>query len=88
MKQLFPSSYIKERVKGFFFLFFIFIVYLFICCFKQVESNYGQKEPCQQDFSWIKFSLCLNFGYREYDIFQFELKMPVHATCTKIKFVK
>ena len=57
-------------------------------CFKQVESNYDQKEPCQQDFSWIKFSHCLNFGYRKYGIFQFEFKMPVHTTCTKIKFVK
>ena len=36
--------------------------------FKQVESNYGKKEPCQQHRWIIKFYLCLNFGYRKYDI--------------------
>ena len=48
--------------------------------FKQVKSNYGKKEPCEQGCSWI------NFGYRKYDIiFQFELKMAVHAARTKKK---
>ena len=34
--------------------------------FKQGESNYDKKEACQRGCTWmIKFSHCLNFGYRE-----------------------
>ena len=48
----------EERVKGFF-------VFMTMLSFKQVESNYGKKEPYQRGFSWItKFSHCLNFRYR------------------------
>ena len=37
--------------------------------FKEVESNYGKREPCERGCSWIiKFSHCLNFGYRKYGI--------------------
>ena len=37
--------------------------------FKQVESNYCQREPCERGCSWIiKFSHCLNFGYRQYGV--------------------
>ena len=57
-------------VKGFF-------IFMTIPSFKQVESNYGKKEPCGLGCSWtIKFSPCLNFGYCKYGItfFQFELK--------------
>ena len=36
--------------------------------FKQVESNYNKKEPCEQRSWIIKFSHCLNFGYRKYCI--------------------
>ena len=49
---------------------------------KQVESNYGKREPCEQGCGWIiKFSHCLNFGYGKYGIiiFYFELKMTAHA---------
>ena len=55
--------------------------------FKQVESNYYQREPCERGCSWIiKFSHCLNFGYRQYGVFfQFKLKMAVHAARMKEK---
>ena len=36
----------KERVKGFF-------IFMTIPSFKQVEANYGKKEPWEWDFSWI-----------------------------------
>ena len=37
--------------------------------FKQVEVNYDEEEPCERGCSWIiKFSHCLNFGYRKYGI--------------------
>ena len=40
--------------------------------FKQTESNYGKKEPCEQGCSQIiKFSHCLNFGYCKYGIIIF-----------------
>ena len=40
--------------------------------FKQAESNYGKKEPCEQGCSQIiKFSHCLNFGYCKYGIIIF-----------------
>ena len=40
--------------------------------FKQVESNYGKTEPCEQGCGWIiKFSHCLNFGYSKYAIIIF-----------------
>ena len=48
----------KEKVKSFF---------IFMSSFKQVESNYGKKEPCKRGCSRIiKFSHCLNFGYCKY----------------------
>ena len=59
--------------------------------FKQVKSNYGKKELCEQGCRWvIKFFHCLNFGYRKYGIiiFQFELQIAVHAACTKKKICK
>ena len=52
----------KERVKG----LFLFTIML---SSKQVESNYGKKEPWEQSCSWIiKFSHCLNFGYLKFVI--------------------
>ena len=40
--------------------------------FKQVESNYGKTEPCEQGCGWIiKFSHYLNFGYSKYAIIIF-----------------
>ena len=59
----------KESVKGFF-------IFMTMLSFKVVI--YSQI---------IKFSHCLNFRYHKYGIiiFQFELKMAVHAACTKKK---
>ena len=35
----------------------------------EFESDCGKNEPCEQGYSWIiKFSFCLNFGYRKYGI--------------------
>ena len=40
--------------------------------FKQVESNYSKKEPCEQGCSWtIKFSHCFNFGYCKYGLYHY-----------------
>ena len=38
--------------------------------FKHVEFNHhGKRDPCERDCTWIiKFSDCLNFGYRKYVI--------------------
>ena len=55
----------KERVKSFF-------IFMIMPSFKQVESNYGKKEPCEQDCSWIiMFSHWLNFRYPKYSIIVF-----------------
>ena len=52
----------KKTVKG----FFIFMIML---SFKQVESNYGNREPREWDCGRnIKFFHCLNFGYFKYGI--------------------
>ena len=52
----------KERVKS----FFIFMAMLSL---KQVDCNHAKEDPWERDCSWIiKFSLCLNFGYRKYGI--------------------
>ena len=57
----------KERVKGFF-------IFMTMLSFKQVESNYGKKEPCERGCSWIiKFSHYLNFEYRWYGIIIFSI---------------
>ena len=78
----------KEKVKGFF-------IFMTILSFKQVEYNHSKKKPCKQGCSSIiKFSHCLSFEYCKYGfiylviylfIFQLELKMAVHAACTKKK---
>ena len=48
----------EERVKGFF-------IFMTMLSFKEVQSNYGKKEPYERGCSWItKFSHCLNFRYR------------------------
>ena len=55
----------RKRVTGFF-------VFMTMLSFKQVESNYGKKDPCEQSCSWIiKFSHCLNFGYSKHGIIIF-----------------
>ena len=39
---------------------------------KQVESNFGKKEPCERDSSWIiNFFHCLDFGCRKYGYYYF-----------------
>ena len=77
----------KEKVKGFF-------IFMTILSFKQVEYNHSKKKPCKQGCSSIiKFSHCLSFEYCKYGFiylfiylfFQLELKMALHATCTKKK---
>ena len=70
----------KERVKGFF-------IFMTMLSFKQVESNYGKKKPCEGGCSWIiKFFHCLNFWYGKHGIiFQFEFKKAVDAALTKKK---
>ena len=46
----------KESLKCFF-------IFMTILSFKQVESNYGKKEPCKQVISYvIMFSHCLIYG--------------------------
>ena len=53
------------RVKGFF-------IFMAMLSFKQVKSNYGKKEPCEQGCCLIiKFFQCLNFGYQEYGMIIF-----------------
>ena len=42
--------------------------------FKQVEFNYGKKEPWERGCSWIIKSYCLNFGYRKYGIIIFSIR--------------
>ena len=57
----------KEKVKGFF-------IFLTMSSFKQVQSNYGKKERCEQSCSQvIKFSHCLNCGYCKYGIIIFSI---------------
>ena len=48
----------KERVKGFF-------IFMTMPSFRQVESKYCKKKPCERGCGWIiKLSHCLDFGYR------------------------
>ena len=48
--------------------------------FKQVESNYGKREPDEQGCSWIiEFSHCLNFRYCKYGII---FSIPTQNVCT------
>ena len=51
---------------------------------KQVESNFGKKEPCERDSSWIiKFFHCLDFGCRKYGIIIFSIRTQNGCTrCT------
>ena len=47
-------------------------IFMTMTSFKQVESNYGKKKPCEQGCSWIvKISHCLNHGYHKYGIINF-----------------
>ena len=58
----------KERVK-------VFFTFMTMPSLEQVESNYGKKEPCKRGCSWIiKFSHCLNFGYRKYGFIIFSIR--------------
>ena len=77
----------KEMVKGF-FIFFIFDFSSFFICmlwFKQVESNYGKKEPLERVLIellsflivWILDTINMVL------FFQFGLKMAVHGVLTK-----
>ena len=51
--------------------------------FKQVQSNYGKKEPCERGCSWIiKFSHCLNFGYGKHGII---FSIRTQNGCTRCK---
>ena len=52
--------------------------------FKQVESNYGKKEPCERGCGRIiKFSHCLNFGYCKYGVIIFSIQTQTGCThCT------
>ena len=81
-KTKLASKWKGKKVKGFF-------IFMTMLSFKQIKSNYGRKEPCEQACCWIiKFSHCLNFGYHKYGIiifFHFKLEMAVHATLTKKK---
>ena len=53
---------LPKRVKRFF-------IFMTMFSFKEVESNVGKKALCERGCSWmIKFSHCLNFGYRKYGI--------------------
>ena len=57
-----------KRVKSFF-------IFMTMSLFKQVESNCGKKVPCERGCSWmIRFSHCLNFGYRQYGIIIFSIQ--------------
>ena len=76
MVQKNPQRNLVRRVslKGFF-------IFMTMLSFKQVESNYGKKEPCERGYSWvIKFSRCLIFLF-----FQFVLKIAANAARTKKK---
>ena len=54
--------------------------------FKQVKSNYGKKEPCEQRCCWIiKFSHCLNLGYRKYGIIIFSIQTQNGCTLCRHK---
>ena len=59
--------------------------------FKQVESNYGKKEPCERGYSWIINFLLIWILYTVNMVifFQFEFKFGcTHCTHTKKKSVK
>ena len=75
----------KEWVKG----FFIFIT---VPSFKQVESNYGKKEPWEWGCSWIiKFFHCLDFGCYNYGIIVFSIQTQnscTHGKCKEKKSAK
>ena len=67
----------KRKIKGFFLTIFMTML-----SFKQVESNYGKREPCQWGCNWIiKFSHCLNFGYSKYSIIIFLIWTQNGSTC-------
>ena len=41
---------------------FIYLFFVTILSFTQVESNYGKEEQCERGCSWIiKFSHCMDF---------------------------
>ena len=66
----------KDRVKGFF-------LFMTMPSFKQVESNYSKNEPCERGSRIIRFSQCLNFGYRKYGIIIFSIRTENGCTrCT------
>ena len=65
----------KERVKDFF-------IFMTMLSFKQVESNYSKKKPCERGCSWIiKFPHCLNFRYLKYGIIIFSIRKQNGCTC-------
>ena len=73
----------KEKVKGFF-------IFMTLPSFKQIESNYCKKEPCERGCIWIikffhclnfKFSHCVNFGHRQYVIIIFSIR--TQSGCTR-----
>ena len=77
----------KKKVKDFF-------IFMTMPSFKQVESNYGKKESCEWVCSWIiKFSHCLNFGYRQYGInifsvwTQYGYTSCTHKEKTSVKWI-
>ena len=47
----------KKRVKGFF-------IFMTMLSFKQVESNYGQKESCEGGYSFDVFPRRANFPFK------------------------
>ena len=71
----------KGRVKGFF-------IVMTMLSFKQVESNYGKKKPCERGCNRIikfsQFEIWIPLIWHYY-FFQFELKMAVHAAFTRKK---
>ena len=66
----------KERVKG-------FSVFMTMPSFKQVESNYGKKEPWERACS--TFSHCLNFENWKCGIITFSIRTQNGCTCYKHK---
>ena len=59
----------KKRINGFFifFIFYFYSFFIYVLGFKQVESMV-KKSPANNVVGFIKFSLCLNFGYCKYGI--------------------
>ena len=65
-KNLYTISIVTKVKKGFLKKngWKVSLFFWTILSFKQVESNWGKKEPYKQGCGWIiKFSHCLNFGY-------------------------